>query len=108
MVDLPTKVIDGLESALDETSLNAANGSTYTVTVTESPVRDLRKKLGKSPAEFARDFGVPVRTLEKWEQGSRTPDSTVQSYLKVIEEMPDAVIAALQTHRDRMVTSRDC
>ena len=29
-------------------------------------------------------------------------------YLKVIEEMPEAVITALQTHRGRMVTSLDC
>ena len=108
MNDLPNKVIEGLESALDETSLNVTSGSTYTVTVKESPVRDLRKKLGKSPAEFARDFGIPVRTLEKWEQGSRAPDSTDQSYLKVIEEKPEEVITALRAHRDKTVTSRDC
>jgi putative transcriptional regulator len=61
-------------------------------------VRALRSKLGLSQSEFASRYGISLRTLQEWEQGRTSPDSTVRAYLTVIERNPRAVIEAL-AHR---------
>lgn len=58
-------------------------------------VRALRAKLGLSQSKFASQYGISLRTLQEWEQGRTTPDSTVCAYLTVIERNPQAVIEAL-------------
>jgi len=58
-------------------------------------VRALRSKLGLSQSEFASQYGISLRTLQEWEQGRTSPDSTVRAYLTVIERNPQAVIEAL-------------
>jgi putative transcriptional regulator len=58
-------------------------------------VRALRSKLGLSQSEFASQYGISLRTLQEWEQGRTSPDSTVRAYLTVIERNPRAVIEAL-------------
>jgi DNA-binding transcriptional regulator YiaG len=105
---LHNKVIEGLESALDHYENEATGGDVYKVVIKHEneekhSVQELRKKLHRSQVQFAHDFGIPIRTLEKWEQGSRKPDHAVQSYLKVIAEMPDAVAAVIHAQRDRTV-----
>ena len=56
----------------------------------------LRKRLGLSQAEFARQFMFNLRTLRDWEQGRRQPEGIARTYLRVIERNPDAVRAALE------------
>ena len=58
-------------------------------------VRALRSKLGLSQSAFAAQYGISLRTLQEWEQGRTSPDSTVRAYLTVIERNPKAVIEAL-------------
>ncbi len=36
-------------------------------------IRDLRESTGMSRKEFSDHTGIPVRTLEDWEAGRRTP-----------------------------------
>lgn len=36
-------------------------------------IRDLRESIGLSRKEFSVHTGIPVRTLEDWEAGRRTP-----------------------------------
>ena len=38
-----------------------------------SKIRDLRDSIGLSRKEFSEHTGIPVRTLEDWEAGRRTP-----------------------------------
>src|ERR1035441_4516326 len=64
-------------------------------------VRALRSKLGLSQSEFASQYGISLRTLQEWEQGRTSPDSTVRAYLTVIERNPQAVIDALSTQIGR-------
>jgi DNA-binding transcriptional regulator YiaG len=59
-------------------------------------VRGLREGLGLSQSEFARRFGLDVRSLQEWEQARRLPDTAVLTYLRVIEHNPGAVQAALK------------
>ena len=56
----------------------------------------LRKRLGLSQAQFAKEFVLNLRTLQDWEQGSREPEDIARTYLRVTEHNPDAVRAALE------------
>ena len=60
-------------------------------------VCEVRENLGLSQAEFARRFGLSVRSLQEWEQARRLPDMAVLTYLRVIERNPSAVESALQS-----------
>jgi putative transcriptional regulator len=57
-------------------------------------VKEIRKRLAKSPKEFERNFGVPARTLEGWEQGKKIGVAE-RILLQVIEKEPAAVERAL-------------
>ena len=48
-------------------------------------VREVREGLGLSQAEFARQFGLSLRSLQEWEQARRLPEMAVFAYLGVIE-----------------------
>ena len=62
--------------------------------MTPARVKQIRKKVAKSPKEFERRFGVPARTLEGWEQNKKL-DVAGRVLLMVIEKDPDAVERAL-------------
>lgn len=62
--------------------------------MTAARVKEIRKKVAKSPREFERRFGVPARTLEGWEQNKKI-DIAGRVLLKVIEKDPEAVERAL-------------
>ncbi|MBO6162790.1 MAG: helix-turn-helix domain-containing protein, partial [Eubacterium sp.] len=36
-------------------------------------IKKLRKKTGLSQSKFSAKFGIPVRTLQQWEQGISAP-----------------------------------
>jgi len=36
-------------------------------------IRELRESIGLSRKEFSEHIGIPLRTLEDWEAGRRTP-----------------------------------
>ena len=40
-------------------------------------IRDLRESINMSRREFSLHTGIPVRTLEDWEAGRRTPPEYV-------------------------------
>lgn len=40
-------------------------------------IKELRSRSGLSQASFAREFGIPVRSLQQWEQGRSTPPDYV-------------------------------
>jgi putative transcriptional regulator len=61
----------------------------------------VRKKLNMTQAEFAATFDIPLGTLRDWEQKGSfiSQNQTAASYLRVIEQNPEAVIAALNAYR---------
>jgi putative transcriptional regulator len=59
-------------------------------------VKAIRRKLGKSQAEFALMIGVSVATLRNWEQGRRTPEGPALALLRVASVEPRAVSRALR------------
>jgi putative transcriptional regulator len=59
--------------------------------------RAIRSKLGLSQAEFLRRYALSPRSLQKWEQGRRRPESAVRAYLTVMDRNPEAVEKALMS-----------
>lgn len=41
--------------------------------ITSEQIRGLREKAGMTRPQFSKHLGIPVRTLEDWEAGRRTP-----------------------------------
>ena len=52
-------------------------------------IKELRKKTGLSQSKFAAKFGIPVRTLQQWEQGKSAPPEylvRMMAYIMLLEE----------------------
>ena len=58
-------------------------------------VKKVRANLGMTQAQFALCLVIPIKTLQKWEQGTRKPDGAANTLLRVMEREPDAVMRAL-------------
>ena len=52
-------------------------------------IKDLRKKTGLSQSKFSAKLGIPVRTLQQWEQGISAPPEylvRMMAYILMLEE----------------------
>ncbi len=58
-------------------------------------VKSIRTGLQLSQEEFAKYFGVSIRTIQEWEQHRRNPTATARNFLLVIAQNPKAVQKAL-------------
>jgi putative transcriptional regulator len=56
-------------------------------------VRRVRRRAGLSQAEFARRIGLSVATVRGWEQGKLAPQGPARALLRVIDRVPEAVLA---------------
>jgi putative transcriptional regulator len=56
-------------------------------------VRRVRRRAGLSQAEFARRIGTSVATVRGWEQGKLLPQGAARALLRVIDRVPEAVLA---------------
>lgn len=45
-------------------------------------VKEIRSLTGLSQARFAEKYGIPKRTLEKWEQGENNPPTYLVKLLE--------------------------
>jgi len=61
------------------------------IEVSRPEVKAIRQQYSLSQQDFARLFGISVRTLQKWEQGSRFPQGPAKVLLSVIAKNPQAV-----------------
>jgi putative transcriptional regulator len=55
-------------------------------------VASIRERTGLSQARFAELLGVPVRTLQEWEQGRRAPSGAARTLLMVAAKSPEALL----------------
>ena len=53
---------------------------------TNERIRSIREKTGLNRREFSDKYGIPVRTLEEWEAGRRTPPEYVVRLLSYMVE----------------------
>ncbi len=56
-------------------------------------VRRVRRRAGLSQAEFAHRMGIAVATVRGWEQGRFVPQGAARALLRVIDRVPEAVLA---------------
>ena len=56
------------------------------MSLNSSPIKELREETGMSQQQFARYFGLPLRTLQGWEQSRRKPPDYLVELLKKIWE----------------------
>ena len=52
-------------------------------------IKELRKKTRLSQSKFSAKFGIPVRTLQQWEQGISAPPEylvRMMAYIMMLEE----------------------
>ena len=55
-------------------------------------VAEVREKTGLSQTRFAALLGVPVRTLQDWEQGRRAPSGAARTLLLIAYRNPEALL----------------
>ena len=62
----------------------------------EKVIKDLRESIGLTRKEFSEHTGIPLRTLEDWEAGRRTPSEYIPkliAYQLKYEELLRKVVA---------------
>ena len=89
------RLIAAMKEVVDHVEGRAALPMRYVEVPEDVDVRAIRSRLGLSQAEFSRLYVVSPRSLQKWEQGRRRPQSAARAYLTVINRNPEAVEKAL-------------
>jgi putative transcriptional regulator len=96
MSKLGKSLIQGAKEALSFAKKEKSRAKVHKVIIPKKvDVKNIRLKLDLSRQEFANRYGFSLRTLEKWEQGVRQPESAARAYLVVIARNHKAVEAAL-------------
>src|ERR1700704_4840467 len=57
--------------------------------------RDVRRKLGLTPAQFANKLGMPVETIRAWERDETPTEPVLQALLRILDRMPKSALRAL-------------
>jgi putative transcriptional regulator len=89
-------IITGLKEAIAWTNGQHSDARVTLVHVPDVDIRNVRKQIGLSQAQFATKFGFPPATLRNWEQGRSRPDAPTRVLLAVIAKHPDAVEGVLR------------
>jgi putative transcriptional regulator len=97
LTDFDNQLIAGMEEVVAHITGKANNGRATVIEFADA--KAIREKLGMSQAAFSRAYGIPVKTLQHWEQRRHNPDRTASAYLWTIEEFPDQVREAQQRHQ---------
>lgn len=62
----------------------------------EYSVKQLRRHLGLTQEQFSVLYGVEMRTLQNYENGSRKPDGSTVAYFEMIERDPEITKRGVQ------------
>jgi putative transcriptional regulator len=63
--------------------------------VKPSELKALRGDLQMTQAEFAKAFGLSLRTYQKWESGEKSPSGPATMFVRLIIKDPHGVLKAL-------------
>ncbi len=97
LTDFDKQLIAGMEEVV--ANINGAPNNGRATVVVFADAKAIRKGLGMSQAVFSRAYGIPIKTLQHWEQRRHNPDRTASAYLWTIEEFPDQVREAQRRHQ---------
>lgn len=50
--------------------------------ISKKEISNMRHELGMSQSEFAKYFGIPIKTIQKWEQGIYSPPPYIISLIR--------------------------
>ena len=95
--DFDKQLIAGMEEVVAHINGEPTKGRATVVEFADA--KSIREGLGMSQAVFSRAYGIPLKTLQHWEQRRHNPDRTACAYLWTIEEFPDQVREAQQRHQ---------
>jgi DNA-binding transcriptional regulator YiaG len=79
-------------------------GETYDIPIPD--VRAIRTKLKLTQVNFAKTFGLRVRTVQQWEQRRALPDVPTRVLLRAIEMSPGVIAAAANDVQRKLRESR--
>ena len=91
---IASSIMQGLQEAIADVSGTPIDGTKKSIVYRIQP-QTIRQQLNMSQSQFSKAFGIPIRTLQGWEQGTRKIDATTTSYLRTIAKFPNEVQAAL-------------
>ena len=97
LTDFDKDLIAGMEEVVAHINGKSSDGRATVVEFADA--KAIREGLGMSQAKFSRAYGIPLKTLQHWEQRRHNPDRTASAYLWTIEEFPDQVREAQQRHQ---------
>ena len=97
LTDFDKQLIAGMEEVVAHIKGEPNNGRTTIVEFANA--KSIREGLGMSQSVFSRAYGIPLKTLQHWEQRRHNPDRTASAYLWTIEEFPDQAREAQQRHQ---------
>lgn len=91
-----SELVKSMEQALAYAKGENVAARVTTVMVPTVDVREIRRRLGLSQAQFAAKFGFAPASVRNWEQGRRIPDGPARILLAVIGEYPEVVERVLR------------
>jgi putative transcriptional regulator len=97
LTDFEKQLIAGMEEVVAHIGGEPNNGRATIVEFADA--KSIREGLGMSQSVFSRAYGIPLKTLQHWEQRRHNPDRTASAYLWTIEEFPDQVREAQRRHQ---------
>ena len=97
LTDFDKQLIAGMEEVVAH--INGEPNKGRETVVGFADAKAIREGLGMSQAVFFRAYGIPLKTLQHWEQRRHNPDRTASAYLWTIEEFPDQVREVQQRHQ---------
>ena len=100
MSSLAQGIAAGLEDAIAHAT--GESGKARSTTFVCADAKAIRERLGMSQSEFSRTYGIPLDTLQNWEQRRSNPDRTASAYLWAIEDLPKQIGEAQLRHRETM------
>ncbi len=58
-------------------------------------VKELRKRIGMTQANFSTSFGISLGTLRHWERGDRYPQGPALVLLNLLSKEPNTILNVL-------------
>lgn len=59
-------------------------------------IKELRTRTGLSQSKFASKFYIPVKTLQRWEQGANEPPEYIPQLIESILDLEDTLNKYIQ------------
>ncbi|MCF6768190.1 transcriptional regulator [Thiotrichales bacterium 19S11-10] len=86
----------GLKEAVEYSETGKVKGKPVKIhEIGDVDVKRIRSKFKMTQSDFARAFGLNLKSVQNWEQKRKVPTGASLVLLKVIEKDPEAVLKAL-------------